>query len=222
MFHSTTFVFPRPIQQRLIQVGVSSTLGLIGFGVVSFGSTNSVQAASLDLSTWTPVGDVQLNQSQARISNAFSDGLDDSVNRNLSGVDPVSVNVLENSLFLPLGILGDTAQEGSGLNTILNGVMADDVLSFDWSFQTFDSEFSDRAFFAVNNTIFNLNTGNFFSYRFATPGNYRVAFGVVDVDDTLGSSILTVTNANIRPIPTPIMIPGLVAVGLKMLKNKRR
>jgi hypothetical protein len=222
MFYFTAFVSTRLIQQRFFQAGISSALGLIGFGAVSFGAINTAQAASLNLSTWTPVGDVQLNSSQARMSNAFSDGLDDSVNRNLSGANPVTVDALESELSLPQLTLGNDALEGSGLKTVLNGVMAGDTLSFNWSFQTFDPEFIDRAFFAVDNTVFNLNTGNSFSYRFATPGNYRVAFGVIDVDDTTGSSILTVADANIRPIPTPVMIPGLAVVGLKVLKNKRR
>jgi hypothetical protein len=156
------------------------------------------------------------------MSNAFRDGGDDSVNQNLSGANPVSVDELESALSLPALILGDNALEGSGLKTVLNGVMAGDILSFNWSLQTFDPTYIDRAFFAVDNTVFNLNTGSSFFYRFTNPGTYRLAFGVVDVEDTIGSSLLTVSNANLTPIPTPALLPGLVAVGLKTLKNKRR
>jgi hypothetical protein len=222
MFYRTIFVLTRPIQQRVIQAGISSALGLIGFGVVSFSTANTAQAASLNLSTWTPVGDAQLNPSQAKMSNAFGDGFDDAVNRNLSGANPVSVDTLESSLSLPALILGNDALEGSGLKTVLNGVRTGDILSFNWSFQTFDPEFIDRAFFAVDNTVFNLNTGTSFFYRFSNPGSYRLAFGVVDVDDTTGSSLLTVSNANLTQVPTPALLPGLLAVGLKTLKNKRR
>jgi hypothetical protein len=121
------------------------------------------------------------------------------------------------------------AIEGSAIQTILN-VMAGDKFSFNWNFQTFDTDNIDRAFIAINNVInpkasntaITLTGNSPFSYSFATTGSYRVAIGIVDVRDAFSSSILTVNRADLTSIPTPALLPGLIALGLRIGSKRRR
>jgi hypothetical protein len=59
----------------------------------------------------------------------------------------------------------------------------------------------DKAFVAINSAIQELSTGSSYSYTFATAGNYQVAMGVVDINDATGESTLTLSNAQIQPVP---------------------
>jgi hypothetical protein len=213
-----TFNAAHPFKQVVTQMSV--------MGIVAIGSLALAQpalAASLDLSTWTPLGDVQSTASQAKLTNAYNGaGLDDAINRNLSGNDSLDINVLEPNLGLPPGTLGLDAYEGSAIKTIFNNVKVGDRFSFNWSFQTFDTAYIDRAFVTINNTLFNLTGSNPFSYTFTGAGNYRIAIGVVDVNDTSGSSQLTVNNADLTAVPTPALLPGLIAWGLRSGLKRRR
>jgi hypothetical protein len=205
------------LKQSAQQIGLVS-LAAIGGLVLA----QPAQAASLNLTTWDKVGDVQSTAAQANLTNANSDGLDDTPNRNLSSINPLEIDALENALVLPLGTLGLDAYEGSAIKTIFNNVKVGDRLSFNWSFQTFDTLNMDRAFVTINDTLFNLTGTNPFSYTFTGAGNYRIAIGVVDVDDTTGSSILTVNNADLTAVPTPALLPGLIALGLRSGLKRRR
>jgi hypothetical protein len=51
---------------------------------------------------------------------------------------------------------------------------------------------------------------------------YRVAIGLVDVNEVSGSSILTVNNANITAVPTPALLPGLIALGMRVRAKRRQ
>jgi hypothetical protein len=197
-------------------------LSLVSIAAGGLALAQPAQAASLNLATWNKFGDVQSTSAQANLTNAFNDGADDAINRNLSGNSPLSIDPLENSLSLPLGTIGTDATEGSAIQTILTGVMAGDKFSFNWNFQTFDSTYIDRAFVTIDDTLFNLTGPNPFSYTFTGAGNYRIAIGVVDVDDTTGSSILTVNNADLTAVPTPALLPGLIALGLRSGLKRRR
>jgi hypothetical protein len=180
------------------------------------------QSASLDLTNWDRIGDVQSTASQANLTNAYGDGLDDTINRNLSSFNPLEINTLENALTLPLETLGLDAVEGSAIKTIFNNVKVGDRFSFNWNFQPFGTPNTDRAFVTINNTLFNLTGTNPFSYTFTGAGNYRVAIGIVDVDDATGSSKLTVNNADLTAVPTPALLPGLIALGLRSGVKRRR
>jgi hypothetical protein len=198
-----------------------SMVGVISIGTVAL--AHPAQAASLNLTTWAKFGDVEAIPTQATLTNAFSNGLDDApINRNRSGNDPLLIDDLENALALPLGRLGTDAVEGSAIQTTLTGVMAGDKFGFNWNFQTFDNLFIDRAFVTINNTVFNLTGTNPFSFTFTGAGNYRIAIGVLDVDDLTDSSILTVNNANFTAVPTPALLPGLMAMGLRISAKRRR
>ncbi len=209
------------IKRNLNQALVFSFLSLSSFTIAypSF-------AASLNLSSWDKSGDVVAVPSQATLTNAFTDGSDDATQYNVSGNDPDSIGSLETFLGLNFGDLGFEATEGSAIKSALN-VLAGDALSFDYSFLIYDDSFSDRAFVTINNSVISLTGSSPFTYTFATSGIYNIGIGIIDVNDTSGSSILSltnasVTNANPQSVPEPSTTLGFTLVsgfGL-MLKRK--
>jgi hypothetical protein len=220
----STFNALNSLKQVVTQVSVVSVVAITGLALA-----HPAQAASLDLRTWNQFGDVQATTAaQAKLTNAYSDGLDDAVNRNLSGNNPLLAFQLESDLGLSsrtldlldtlAATLENSANEGSAIQTTFNNVRVGDRFSFNWSF---DRVNPDRAFIAINNTIFNLTTNNPFSYAFTSAGNYRVAIGVVDVFEANDSSMLTVNNADFTAVPTPALLPGLIALGLRAAKRRR-
>ncbi len=192
-------------------------------------ASTSAQAASLNLSTWTPVGDVTRSINSATITNANSDQLDDATEAapttpviiNVSNINPIAPGSLETSLGLAEDSLGPRAQEGSGLHTNLT-VGAGDIFSFNWS--TFSLDSRDRFFAVINGTISDLSSPALFSHTFETAGTFRVGFGVVDQDEVLKSSVLAITNAELTPaaaIPSPALLPGMIGFGLSLIRKRR-
>ncbi len=106
---------------------------------------------------------------------------------------------------------------GSAIKKIFLSLNAGDQFSFDWNFSTSDS---DQAFVSIGNAIQVLSGSNPYSYIFATSGNYQVAMGVLDVNDSTGLSTLTLSNVQL--VPEPISILGsLIALGFGgILKRK--
>ncbi|WP_138505533.1 PEP-CTERM sorting domain-containing protein [Nostoc sp. PA-18-2419] len=209
------------IKRRMKKAMVFSFLGLSSFTIAS-----PSFAASLDLSSWDKSGDVFAVSSQATLTNAFSDGSDDTSNYNVSSNDPTDINSLETFLGLNSGDLGLDATEGSGIKQALN-VLAGDVISFDYSFLTYDTLFSDRAFVTISNSVIPLTGSSPFSYTFATSGIYNVGIGVIDVDDTSASSVLSLTNASLtnanpQPVPEPLTALGSILAGGFGAMSKRK
>ncbi|MBD2255252.1 PEP-CTERM sorting domain-containing protein [Nostoc parmelioides FACHB-3921] len=206
------------MRQTIQKALVLSLFSLSGFTIVS-----PSFAASLDLSSWDKSGDVFAVPSQATLTNAFSDGSDDASNYNVSSNDPTYINSLETFLGLNSGDLGLDATEGSAIKRTFNA-LAGDVISFNYSFLTYDTFSSDRAFLTISNSVIPLTGSSLFSYTFATSGIYNIGIGVVDVDDTFGSSILSVSNANYqsKSVPEPsIILSSILAGGFGvMLKRK--
>ena len=209
------------IKQRIQKAIVFSLFSLSGFSIMS-----PSFAASIDFSSWDKSGDVVALPSEATITNALADGSDDASNYNVSSNDPTYINSLETFLSFNSGDLGFDATEGSAIKKAFN-VLAGDILSFDYSFLTYDTFFSDRAFVTISNSVIPLTGSSPFSYTFATSGIYNIGIGVIDVDDTFGSSILSLTNASLtnanpQPVPEPITIlSSIVAGGFGvMLKRK--
>ncbi len=209
------------IKRNLNQALVFSFLSLSSFTIAS-----PSFAASLNLSSWDKSGDIVAVPSQATLTNAVADGSDDATQYNVSGNNPDSIGSLETFLGLNFGDLGFDATEGSAIKSALN-VLAGDVLSFDYSFLIYDDSFSDRAFVTINNSVISLTGSSPFTYTFATSGIYNIGIGIIDVNDTSGSSILSltnasVTNANPQSVPEPLTTLGFTLVsgfGL-MLKRK--
>jgi hypothetical protein len=187
-------------------------------------------AVSVDLRNFTSTGDVgNVTAGQATITNAYSGGSDDGgTNYNVSGNQPVGPFQLETSLGLSPGSLGLDVAEGSAIS-ILRNFQTGDVFSFNSNFQTFDDPGFDRAFVSIVNSttgsiITPLTLGNStFNYTFSATGNYTIGIGVIDgQNDATFSSRLTVTNANVAPVPEPLTILGsLTALGLGANMRRR-
>ena len=200
------------------------------FILSSFAVASPSFAVGVNLGNFTRSGDVgNVTPTQATITNAFPGGSDDGgTNYNVSGNQPLSPYQLENSLGLRPGALGLDVAEGSAISIVRN-FQAGDVFSFNSNFQTFDVPGYDRAFVSIVNSATNavitpLTLGNStFNYTFPTANNYTIGIGVVDgQNDTVGSSRLTVSNANTAPVPEPLTILGSVtALGLGANMRRR-
>ncbi|MGB6295514.1 MAG: PEP-CTERM sorting domain-containing protein [Rivularia sp. (in: cyanobacteria)] len=225
----------------------SRLLGIFSFLTsTSLVFANPAQAISINLGSWSEVGDVEFSGNQANISTASSTAQDDfpqpAGTFNYSGNNPVIAGTpLETAVGLNPGDLDNdlfnAATEGSAITTNLN-VRQGDRLSFDWNYLTNDS-FDDYAFFVANGVItrladvsnalnsstnFNLETGTrTFNYTFANAGNYQVGIGVVDIGDFNSTSALQITNAQTEPVPEPLTILGTAVAGGfgVMLRRKR-
>jgi PEP-CTERM putative exosortase interaction domain len=223
---------------------------------LSFLSTSSLvvtspsHAITLNPSSWNSFGDVITSSNQVSLTNAFSEGFDDTENFNLSSNDPLSGIDLEFELGLPEFSLDPdptnfvNATEGSAIKTTVT-VKTGDVLSFNWNFLTNDSSFNpegvgDYAFLQVNDTLvtlgdtnssLGLSSTNFiqetgsqnFSYTFSADGAYSLGLGIVDVIDTSNSSALVVDNIQVKTVPEPSTIFGLIiSIGSFGLLKRRK
>ncbi|GAX43357.1 hypothetical protein NIES4075_43700 [Tolypothrix sp. NIES-4075] len=206
----------------------------------SFVLSNPSQAASVNFTKF--FGDVTTSGGQTSLTNAFDASDDASVNYNVSGNTPGLADNLESFLGVTLG---GNPQEGSAVRTTL-AASAGDVFSFDWVFRTNDSLNNDYAFVTIGSQVFNLanitnatipgstlgnnpnpylrqTNNNTFSYTFNTAGTYNVGIGVVDVNDFVTSSGLSVRNANTQPVPEPLTILGSgIAAGFGVILKRKQ
>lgn len=212
----------------------------------SFVLSNPSQAASVNFTNL--FGDVTTSGGQTSLTNAFDGSDDASGNYNVSGNTPGSADNLEAFLGVTPGSLGINATEGSAVKTTL-AASAGDVFSFDWVFRTNEPVVfgnNDYAFVTIGSQVFNLaditnatipgstlgsnpnpylrQTGNnTFSYTFNTAGTYNVGVGVVDVNDFVTSSGLSVRNANTQPVPEPLTILGsAIAAGFGVVLKRKQ
>lgn len=225
----------------------SRLLGIFSFfASSSLVFTNPAQAVSVNLGSWTTVGDVNAIGNQADFSTASSTTADDFPQAagtfNYSGNNPVAGGgAIETAVGVNPGELDndffDVATEGSAIASNLN-VRKGDRLIFDWNFLTNDI-FSDYAFFVANGVITRLadvsdasNSSSFFdsetgtrtfSYTFANDGNFQVGIGVTDIGDFNSTSALQISNAQIEPVPEPLTILGTtVAAGFGVMFRRKR
>lgn len=157
----------------------------------------------------------------------------DTLDRNPDGTLQNNLGFLNSAL----DAVGD-ASEGSVIKTSYNA-KAGDQLTFNWQFLTneTDAYYKGFGFFSANTTIYQLanitnatNPSSFFKYEtgigsytytFNADGNYNLAFGVVDINDTSITSGLQITNANLQPanvnlqsVPEPIsIVSSMIALG---------
>ena len=225
----------------------SRAVGIFGFfASTSLVFANPAQAVTIDLGSWTRVGDAEFTGNQVNLSTASSTTQDDfpqpAGTFNYSGNSPVAAGgAIETSVGLSAGALDNdffnAATEGSAITTNLN-VRKGDRLIFDWNFLTNDI-FDDYAFFVANGVVtrladvsdaanssinFSSETGTRnFSYTFANAGNYQVGIGVVDIGDFNSTSALQISNAQTEPVPEPLTILGTAVAGGfgVMLRRKR-
>ena len=205
------------------------------------------------LAGWTTAGDaasVATGGAHLVLTNAFSDGLDDSLtdgrNHNVSGNDPWPAvggpGSLEDFLGLPGGALDTSplaqSTEGSATTQVFD-IVAGGTLTFQWNFGTTETDpgLADRAFVVIDGqlitlastlagktgTDFGAETGwQSFSQALAA-GAHTIAFGVVDIGSTADSSALSVADVTlgVSAVPESSML-ALMGAGLAMLAFVRR
>lgn len=159
---------------------------------------------------------------------------------NVSGLEPLAVGQpggLEAGLGLMLGALDPDpalfifAIEGSALLQDFV-TLAPTVLHFDWRIDSADplagQAGGDQAFVLIDGVLSPLGgpgSGSFSALLGA--GSHRLAFGVIDVADALGSTRLGIDAVQLTaPVPEPknwaLMAAGLAAVGFTVQRRSQR
>jgi hypothetical protein len=223
------------IQRSTLVVG---TVGLLGAG--SLAIANPAQSATLNLSTWTRIGDAVTSPTQATLTNAAPGGDpgDIGAGPNVSGQFPLTVFGSGSQNFagllgfstanfnLPLGIgpfgtpVNVGYREGSAIRTTLTA-NAGDIFSFNWALTGTDP--IDVGFVKVNNSLLKLTGSSPFSYTFTSAGNYDIAVGVVDVNDFSRSSVLSISGVEgPDAIPTPALLPGLIGLSVNVFRKRNQ
>ena len=188
---------------------------------------------SAGLNGWSALGDVAVSAGAAVLTTASLDADDAPAANaafNVSGSAAAPVGMpggLEDFAGLALGALdpdpaaGTWAFEGSALRQTLT-VQAGDSLSFDWTFTSNEDPLSgmnDYAFVLIDDVLTVLGdvaggaTSQHFSYAFSSTGSVKLVFGVVDVNDYVGSSRLGIDAVRLDA-PQSVPEPGTLALGL--------
>ena len=166
-------------------LALASCFGAIAFSTPAY----SINVYDVDLSMFDSIGDVSSGNTviqSGTFSTVETGGGAGSLEEFL-GIDPTDFN---NAI--------PDAYYGSAIRFQRFIFNAGDQFSFDWAFNTSDS---DQAFVAINNAIQVLSTGSPYSHTFANAGTYQIAMGVVDLYDSTGVSTLTLSNAQIQAVP---------------------
>ena len=179
MMNAMSTQFKNPL--ITIGLALASSLGAIAFSTPAY-------SINVDLATFDSIGDVTNDNTviQSGTNSTVETGGGAGSLEEFLGIDPTDFN---NAI--------PDAYYGSAIKQILS-FNAGDQFSFDWTFNTSDS---DQAFVAINSAIQVLSIGSSYSYTFATAGNYQVATGVIDLFDSTGPSTLTLSNAQIQAVP---------------------
>lgn len=203
------------------------------------------------LSGWSAAGDASVRDGAGFITTASFSQDDDNLGNgfyNFSGSEPTFASDLETFLGLSADSLspdvnsGVFAFEGSAIFQSVT-VQAGDVLRFDWTFLTNEDGGNDYAFLVIDGTVFNLSNGltltsaSSYDFGFTTTGQsyqssvfdsaatLNVGFGVVDVDNFVGSSALVVDNVSVAAVPEPsafAALAGFAALGFAALRRRAR
>lgn len=180
-------------------------------------------AQSSDFRTWSSYGDVLSTATVATLTTAAVD----------SGETPVSGNsaLLWYQLEGALGVGFDPdTYEGSAITTRF---AAGTRVGLSWAFSTsdFDPTFADRAYVIVDGQLQTLADagsgaqGGVFSVTFASGGAHSLGFAVLDVNDVIGVSTLTLSGLQVSAVPEPattaMLLAGLFGVGTVLHRRRR-
>jgi hypothetical protein len=164
-------------------------------------------AAAINFSTWSASGNVSAGVGSASLL-----------------TNPNSTNALDSTLQFFLGLnpeeldisISEQATQGSALTSFFN---AGDTVSFNYNFAVSGSDL-DYAFVVNNGGVERLLgiTGTY-TKTFTTAGIFGI--GTVDVEDVTGPSVLSLSNANFQAVPSPALLPGLVGLGVSVLRKRK-
>ena len=166
MMNAMSTQFKNPL--ITIGLALASSLGAIAFSTPAY-------SINVDLATFDSIGDVTNDNTviQSGTNSTVETGGGAGSLEEFLGIDPTDFNNA-----IPDAYYGSAIKQTLSFN-------AGDQFSFDWTFNTSDS---DQAFVAINNAIENnaievLSTGSPYSHTFANAGIYQIAMGVVDIGD---------------------------------------
>lgn len=145
---------------------------------------------------------------------------------------------IEAFLGLQTGILDSistgNATAGSAVKTTLD-VSAGDVISFDWLWQSSESSssyYNDFAFYSISigsiailaDTFLADGTQDAFSWVANQSGSLTFGLGVLDLQDTIVSSYLNVSDFNVSKVPEPSSVALLMmgVAGLFYTRNRSK
>jgi hypothetical protein len=206
---------------------------------------SSAQAASFSPTGWTATGDVRLTPTPISLStNALAGDDSPALDSTFNFSGNPAVSAFDSTLQNFLGILPEAldlapfeqATEGSAIKQTFDA-QAGDKLQFTWKFLTNENNSSnDYAFLLVNGQRIDLanalsattpsspffrESNGTYSYTFGATGAYTIGLGVVDIGDVAVTSALQLSNFQYTAIPTPAMLPGLVGLGLGLLRKRK-
>ncbi len=225
--------------------------GAIAGLVAAMGSIGAAHAVVInpgfetgDLTGWASIGDVSI------VDSTFGSGPSEGTFQALltTGAGAVGVADLEGFLGVESGALstfsGETVTQGSAIKQTVT-VTPGETLSFDFNFLTDEIDapgvFNDLGFAIVNSTfdvladtfsplipsttIFDDETDfqNFLNGPFILGDTFTVAFGVVDVGDTVFDSALLVDSSASTAVPEPATLSflGIALIGAGFAARRR-
>jgi hypothetical protein len=200
-------------------LGVASVVGMTMLGA------SPSQAAVLNgdfssgFSGWETLGNTNASSGAAVLTAGGSD-----------------TSSIESFLGLASGTLsgiGTSPNGGSAIKQLFFAT-AGTVVSFDWLFEANDYlPFNDFSFVSLVPNGANLLSnvaivGDYgssglqsFSSTIGVTGNYTLGFGVLNATDNILNSSLTIDNVSVTPVPTPALLPGLIGLGVGVLRKRK-
>ena len=200
---------------------------LVGLGMIVALSGNAfAQSSTGSLTGWSVFGDVVSQTGAITLTTARLDGAEDQAS-NLSMQAAVAIAELESAAGVAAYALDLSPEEYGFEGSLISqsfAAAAGDTLSFDWSFDTLESFFEDRAFVVIDGEVITLATSSApdgasqtFSHQVGAAGTLTLSFGVIDTVDYLGVSSLSIGKLQLTPVTAPTPEPGTYALLLSGL-----